>query len=168
MCMRKLPFSVYWSDVTKITIFLKQFFPNLKNKDVHAISNDSKLEENKKNLLFSRCIDVPFFRNFSKTMLVLKIKQIWYLLSFLDTLSLLWSHIIIIRWKGPLLESEPLYLYSCIIFPQPWFELLYQPRASTQGEKIDWRVHRKQFVFGKLGSLLRGKTYPTLVGWQLS
>ena len=32
------------------------------------------------------------FRSFSKTKLQLKILQIWYLLSFLDTLSPLWSH----------------------------------------------------------------------------
>ena len=36
--------------------------------------------------------------------------------------------------------------------PQPLFKLLDQPRASTQGVKMDWRVHQKQFVFGKLGS----------------
>ena len=52
--------------------------------------------------------------------------------------------------REPKLESEPLYLYSCITSPQPWFKLMCQPRASTQGVKINWRVHRKQSVFGKL------------------
>ena len=38
--------------------------------------------------------------------------------------------------KGPKLESESLYLYSCVISPQPRFKLLCQPRASTRGVKI--------------------------------
>ena len=45
--------------------------------------------------------------------------------------------------KGPKLESEPLYLYSCNTSPQPWVKLLSQPRASNQGVKIDWWVHLK-------------------------
>ena len=54
--------------------------------------------------------------------------------------------------KQPKLESGPLYLYSCNTSPKLWFKLLGQPRASTQGVNIDWRVHRKQSIFSKLGS----------------
>ena len=57
------------------------------------------------------------------------------------------SLLFIFTFKGPKLESESLYLYSCVVSPQLWLKLLCQPRASTQGVKIDWRVHQKQFLF---------------------
>ena len=47
--------------------------------------------------------------------------------------------------EGPKLESEPLYLYSCITSPQPWFKLLCQSRASTQGVKISKTKHSKKY-----------------------
>ena len=61
-------------------------------------------------------------------------------------------HKFVLTCNGPKLESGPLYIYSCNTSPQLWFKLLGKPRASTQGVKIDWPVHRKQSVFGKLGS----------------
>ena len=70
-----------------------------------------------------------------------------------------------LRCKGPKLESESLYLYSCNASPQPWFKLLGQPRASTQGVKIDWRVHRKHSVYV---NHWRSTSTPQTFSWSMS
>ena len=44
--------------------------------------------------------------------------------------------LVILTCKGPKLESESLYLFSCILSPQPWFKLPCQTRASIQGVRI--------------------------------
>ena len=70
-----------------------------------------------------------------------------------------------LRCKGPKLESESLYLYSCNASPQLWFKLLGQPRASTQGVKIDWRVHRKHSVYV---NHWRSTSTPQTFSWSMS
>ena len=57
-----------------------------------------------------------------------------------------WS---VLRANAPSSSLSLLYLYSCVISPRPpWFRLLCQSRASTQGVKNRLTSHQKQSCSG--------------------
>ena len=52
-------------------------------------------------------------------------------------------------YKSPKLEIDPPYPYSCNGSLVPWFKLMGQLRASTEGLENSWRVQWKHHILTK-------------------